>query len=192
MNIVLLGSGTGSNAKAILEKQTQGLLGKARVTGIITDNPTARILTLGDSYHVPAIHIPSGPFKTKLTPEVEQTYVDHIRAWSADLVVLAGFMRVVKETLLNAFPGKIINLHPSLLPKYPGLHSVQRAFDAGEKECGCTVHYVNAVIDGGDIISQSRVRIEKEDTFTTLMEKVHAAEHTLLPEAIRKLSLEFR
>ena len=189
MKIAILGSGTGSNAKAILEAQEQGHLGGAQVVGIISDHADALILELGKRYGVPAVHIDSSPFKTKLLPETEQAYVQQIRDWGADLVVLAGFMRVIKNPLLNAFPSGIINLHPSLLPKYPGLNSVKRALEAGDSEAGCTVHWVNAVVDGGEILRQSVVKIEAEDTFETLMEKVHSAEHALLPAVIRELSM---
>lgn len=188
MKIAILGSGTGSNAEAILQAQCEGRLGKAHVVGIVSDNADARILTLGERFGVPAVHIDSRPFKTKLTPETEAQYVKQIQAWGADFVVLAGFMRVIKEPLLNAFAHKMINLHPSLLPKYPGLHSVQRAIDAGDSETGCTVHWVNAVVDGGDIIRQSVVPIHAGDTFETVMPRVHEAEHQLLVEVIAELS----
>lgn len=188
MQVVILGSGTGSNAEAILEAQHKGRLGDARVVGVLSDNPQAGILRHAERYGVPAAYLDPGSFKTRLSPEAEAAYVAQIQSWNADLVVLAGFMRVIKDTLLSAFPNKIINLHPSLLPKYPGLNSVQRALEAGEKECGCTVHWVNAIIDGGDIIRQSVVPIDANDTLETLMRKVHAAEHALLPNVIKELS----
>lgn len=188
MNVVLLGSGRGSNAEAILEAQARGELGQARVCGIIADKQDARILSLGERFNVPAFYEDPGPYRTKLTPEVEARYVDRIRSLDTNLVVLAGFMRVLKSTFLKAFADRIINLHPSLLPSFPGLDSIRQAWEYGVKVTGCTVHFVNEEIDGGHIIDQAVVRIEKSDTLESLEEKVHAAEHRLLPDVITRLS----
>ena len=105
-----------------------------------------------------------------------------------DLVVLAGFMRVIKPGFLNAFAGKIINLHPSLLPSFPGLDGIVQAFRRGVKITGCTVHHVTLEVDGGPILDQSAVRIESGDTLESLAAKVHTAEHALLPAVIARLS----
>jgi len=187
-NIVLLGSGRGSNAEAVLEAQRAGKLGRARVVGILCDQPNARMLELGPRFGVPALYIDPAPFKTKLEGPAEQKYIDQIRAWSADLVVLAGFMRVIKAGFLNAFAGHIINLHPSLLPAFPGLDGIKQAFDARVPVTGCTVHEVNAHIDAGRILRQTEVRIMPTDTLDSLAAKVHAAEHALLPAVIAELS----
>lgn len=189
--IVILGSGRGSNAEAILNAQQQGQLGMAQVGGIFSDQPNARILELGPRYDVPAFYLEPGQYKTKFTPETEQHWVDTIAALHPDLVVLAGFMRVIKKPILDAFERRIINLHPSLLPKYPGLHSIRRAFEEGETETGCTVHWVNAEVDGGAIIEQSRVPIYPDDTLETLEQRVHAAEHKLLPTVIARLAEQY-
>lgn len=114
--------------------------------------------------------------------------MEAIRACEADLVVLAGFMRVVKPRLLAAFAGKVINLHPSLLPSFPGLDAIGQAWRRGVKVTGCTVHYVTPEVDGGPIIDQAAVRIEPNDTLETLATKVHAAEHALLPAVVARLS----
>lgn len=188
MNIAILGSGTGSNAEAILRAWQEGRLGNARPVGLLCDNPQARMLTLGEHFGVPARFLEPGPFKTRMSTEAEEAYVAQLRNWDTDLVVLAGFMRVIKAPLLNAYAGRIINLHPSLLPKYPGLHSIARAFEAGERESGCTVHWVNATIDGGAIIAQRAVSITPEDNLEALTTKVHSAEHELLPAVICELS----
>lgn len=188
INAVILGSGTGSNAEAILEAEAAGKLGSARIVGILADKPQARILTLGERFGKPSAYVDPGPFKTKLSPEQEQAYVAQIRAWGGDFVVLAGFMRVVKQPLLDAFEGRMINLHPSLLPKYPGLHSIQRSLEAGDSETGCTVHWVNAGVDEGEIIAQARVPIEQGESLESVEAKVHAAEHKLLPSVIAELS----
>lgn len=190
MNIVLLGSGRGSNAEAVLEAWKAGQLGKAAPVAIFSDKPEARILSLGERFGVRAEFIEPGPKRTVLTPDAEQRYIDTVRACEPDLVVLAGFMRVIKQPFLDAFAGKIINLHPSLLPSFKGLDGIGRALDYGVKITGCTVHYVTADLDGGPIIDQLGVRIEDDDTKETLAAKIHALEHELLPSVIARLSLE--
>lgn len=189
-NIVLLGSGRGSNAEAVLEAQRAGKLGRARVAGILCDQPNARMLELGPRFGIPALYLDPAPFKTKLEGPAEQQYIDQIRAWSADLVVLAGFMRVIKAGFLNAFAGRIINLHPSLLPAFPGLDGIKQAFDARVPITGCTVHEVNAHVDAGRILRQTEVPIMPSDTYESLATKIHAAEHALLPAVIAELSLK--
>jgi phosphoribosylglycinamide formyltransferase 1 len=190
MRVVILGSGRGSNAEAILQAQAEGRLGAAQVVQIITDQPTARILALGPQFGVPASFIDPAPFKTKLEGAGEERYVKAIQAARADLVVLAGFMRVLKPIFLQAFAGKIINLHPSLLPSFPGLDGVGQALRAGVKVTGCTVHHVTLAVDAGEIIEQKPVPIEAGDTLETLAAKVHAAEHALLPAVIARLSIK--
>lgn len=190
MRVVILGSGRGSNAGAILEAQQAGRLGNARVVRILSDKPDAGILALGARYGVPAAYVDPAPFKTKLEGEGEDRFIAAIRAEAADLVVLAGFMRVLKPKFLEAFAGRIINLHPSLLPAFPGLDGIGQAFRAGVKVTGCTVHHVTLEVDAGRIIEQAQVPIEAGDTIETLTEKVHAAEHRLLPAVIARLSQE--
>lgn len=186
--IVIIGSGRGSNAEAILQAKARDELGQTVIVSIVSDQPQARILDLGARYCLPAVALPAGPFKTKLSPEVEQDWIKAIAAMEPSLIVLAGYMRVIKPPFIEAFQGRIINLHPSLLPKYPGLHSIRRAFEAGEKETGCTVHWLTPEIDAGQIIEQSVVPITAEDTLESLEAKVHAAEHQLLPAVIRRFS----
>jgi phosphoribosylglycinamide formyltransferase-1 len=142
MNVVILGSGRGSNAEAILAAHAAGRLGRARVVQIFSDQPAAGILALGARFGVPAQFVDPAPFKTKLEGEGEARFIAAVRGAQADLVVLAGFMRVLKPGFLNAFAGKIINLHPSLLPSFPGLDGIGQAFRRGVKITGCTVHYV--------------------------------------------------
>jgi phosphoribosylglycinamide formyltransferase-1 len=188
MRVVLLGSGRGSNAEAILNAQREGRLGRAQVVAIFTDQPNARMLELGPRFGVPAQFVDPAPFKTKLEGAGEERFIAAIRAAQADLVVLAGFMRVLKPGFLDAFAGRIINLHPSLLPSFPGLDAIGQAFRHGVKVTGCTVHEVNAAVDGGRILDQEAVRIELADTEESLAAKIHAAEHRLLPAVIARLS----
>jgi phosphoribosylglycinamide formyltransferase-1 len=188
MRVVILGSGRGSNAEAILQAQQTGRLGEARVVQILSDKPDAGILALGPRFGVPARFVDPAPFKTELEGEGEARFIAAVLEAEPDLIVLAGFMRVLKAGFLQAFAGKIINLHPSLLPAFPGLDGIGQALRAGVKETGCTVHYVTAEVDGGQIIEQARVPVEPGESLQSLAAKVHTAEHVLLPSVIARLS----
>ncbi|NBQ58927.1 MAG: phosphoribosylglycinamide formyltransferase [Opitutaceae bacterium] len=190
MRVVILGSGRGSNAEAILQAQQAGQLGRARVVAVFSDKPDAGILALGPRFGVPASYIDPAPFKTKLEGEGEARFIAAVQAAQPDLVVLAGFMRVIKPGFLAAFAGKIINLHPSLLPSFPGLDGIGQAFRRGVKVTGCTVHGVTAEVDGGPILDQATVRVVSGETLETLVDKIHAAEHALLPAVIARMSAE--
>ena len=155
---------------------------------IFSDQPDTGILAIGPRFGVPATYLDPAPYKTKLDGEGERLYIDAIKNCRADLVVLAGFMRVIKPRFLETFAGKIINLHPSLLPSFPGLDGIGQAWRRGVKVAGCTVHFVTAEVDGGPIIDQMAVRIEPTDTLETFTAKVHAGEHALLPAVIARLS----
>jgi len=189
MKIVILGSGRGSNAEAILRAQAAGQLGKGRVVQIFADKPEAPILGLGERFGVAARFLDPGIFRTKFDEAGENRYIEEIARMETDLVVLAGFMRILKPHFIEVFAGRIINLHPSLLPSFPGLDGIGQAWRRGVKITGCTVHAVSAEVDGGPIIDQSAVRIETDDTLESLTAKVHAAEHALLPAVIARLSL---
>lgn len=188
MRVVILGSGRGSNAEAILLAQQAGRLGRAQVVAIFADKPDAGILALGRRFGVRAEFVDPAPFKTKLEGEGEARFIAAVQSTQPDLVVLAGFMRVLKPGFLGAFAGMIINLHPSLLPSFPGLDGIGQAFRRGVKVTGCTVHQVSLEVDGGPILDQAVVRIESGDTLESLASKVHAAEHVLLPAVIARLS----
>ncbi len=188
MRVVILGSGRGSNAEAILQAQREGRLGRAEVVQVFSDQADAGILALGERFGVSASWLDASPYKTKLEGAGEDRYIAAITACAAELIVLAGFMRVVKPGFLTAFAGKIINLHPSLLPSFPGLDGIGQAWRRGVKVTGCTVHEVTQEVDGGPILAQAVVRIEETDTLESLTEKVHAAEHALLPAVIARLS----
>lgn len=188
MRVALLGSGRGSNAEAVLRAEAEGRLGRAKVAGLWCDVPTCAMLALGPRHGVPARFLDPGPFRTKFSPEREQAWADALLAAQVELVVLAGFMRVIKAPLLEAFAGRIINLHPSLLPAFPGLDGIGQAWRAGVAEAGCSVHRVNAEIDGGALLGQTRVRREPDDTQESFAHRIHLAEHALLPAVIARLS----
>ncbi len=188
MRLVILGSGRGSNAAAILRAQREGRLGRAEVVQIFSDRSDAGILDLGAQFGVPADYLDPAPYKTKLDGAAEEGYIAAVTACRPDLIVLAGFMRVLKPRFLEAFAGRIINLHPSLLPSFPGLDAIGQAWRRGVKITGCTVHQVTLEVDGGPIIDQAAVRVHPEDTLETLAAKVHEVEHTLLPDVIARLA----
>ena len=182
----ILGSGKGSNCRAILEQIRVGKL-KAECRVVISDVEEAGILAIAREFEVPAMFLPPGRFRTKLEPEVEEELVRLLRAAGVELVVLAGFMRVLKAPMLEAFPRRLINLHPSLLPKFPGREAWAQALAAGETVTGCTVHYVDAGVDSGEIIAQREVPILPNDTPTSLHARIQLAERELFPAVIGEL-----
>src|SRR2546429_8189917 len=181
--IGILGSGKGSNCRAILERIRSGdLAAEARI--VISDVLDAPILDIAREFSVANAFLPPGQFRTRLEPEAEAELVKMLREAGVDLVVLAGFMRVLHEPMLKAFPQRIINIHPSLLPKFPGLEAWKQALAAGETVTGCTVHFVDQKIDHGEIIAQREVAILPEDTPESLHARIQGAEHQLYPAAI--------
>lgn len=185
--IAILGSGKGSNAEAILEAIGKGTLA-AEVALILTDQPAAGILTVASEFGISSFVIDPGEGKRgHLSDEVLQEMVSQLRSADVEWVILAGFMKILRDPLLSAFENQILNLHPSLLPKYPGLNTVKRAIEAGEKETGCTIHLVDGGVDTGKILHQSRVSIEPEDTVESVTAKIHDAEHEAYPTVIGKM-----
>lgn len=183
----ILGSGKGSNCRAILEQIRRGNL-SADCRIVVSDVADAGILEIAREFGVPGIFVSPGKFRTKLEPGVEEELVRLLRSAGVELVVLAGFMRVLKLTILEAFAGRIINLHPSLLPKFPGREAWVQALAAGETVTGCTVHYVDAGVDSGEIIAQREVPILPNDTPVTLHERIQLAERELFPAVIGELA----
>jgi phosphoribosylglycinamide formyltransferase-1 len=181
----ILGSGKGSNCRAILERISAGaLLAEARL--VVSDVFDAGILDIAREFGVPNVYLPPGKFRTRLEPNVEMELVRLLREAGVELVVLAGFMRLLKEPILAAYPDRIINIHPSLLPKFPGIESWKQALAAGEKIAGCSVHYVDAGIDSGEIIAQRKVPVLPGDTAESLHARIQVAERALYPEVIAR------
>ncbi len=187
LRLAILGSGKGSNCQAILEAIASGNL-DAEAVIVLTDNPQAGILRLAAKHGIPTGTIETGKFRTRLEEDTERQLASDLQALQIDLVVLAGYMRMVKAPLLDAFPRKIINIHPSLLPAYPGLRAWQQALEAGEDKAGCTVHYVDAGMDTGEIIDHAEVPILDGDTAESLHARIQVAEHRLYPQVIKKLA----
>ena len=187
LRLGVLGSGKGSNFRAIMEAIKAGWL-EAEVRIVVSDVEDAGILKLAHEFDVPSQYVPPGKFRTKLEPAIEQQIVQILREMDVELIVLAGFMRVLKEVLLYAFPGQIINIHPSLLPKFRGLNAWTQALNAQEKITGCTVHYVDAGVDTGQILGQRIVPILPDDTSERLHARIQTAEHALLPSVIAEIA----
>ena len=187
LKLGVLGSGKGSNFRAIAEAIARGEL-EAEVRIVISDVASAGILELARARGLRAEFVEPGRFKTKLEPEAELRVVELLKGAGVEWVVLAGYMRMIKPPLLAAFPRRIINIHPSLLPAFPGLEAWQLALAAGARETGCTVHYVDAGMDTGEIIAQRTVPVLAGDTPETLHARIQAAEHALYPAVLRRLA----
>lgn len=182
--IAILGSGKGSNARAIIEATGDGRLG-ADVAVVMSDVPGSGILEVAESCGIPALVIDPGTEKGgQLTDAALKEMLDRLKSLGVDLIACAGFMRILRDPLLSAFPGRILNIHPSLLPHYPGLNAVARALAAGEKEIGCTVHLIDAGIDTGAILRQESVAILEGDTVDSLTDRIHEAEHRVYADVI--------
>ncbi len=183
----VLGSGKGSNFVAIADACAAGKI-PAQVAIVLSDVESAGILAHARERKIPAQFIPPGKFRTKLEEEAEHAFVEALRAAKVDLIVLAGFMRVLKGEFLRAFEGRIVNVHPSLLPSFPGLEAWKQALDHGVKVAGCTVHFVDAGVDSGAIIGQQTVPVLDKDTPESLHARIHAAEHELYPKCVAAIA----
>ncbi len=181
--IAVLASGRGSNLEAIIKNIENGFC-IADLVLVISDNPEARALQIARAHNVKALYLDPGPKKTWLLPEYEENYVNVLKEHDVYLVCLAGFMRIIKKPLLSAFPNRILNIHPSLLPAFPGLDVQRKALEYGVKFSGCTVHFVDDTVDGGPIIAQAVVPILDNDTPETLAERILKEEHRIYTEAI--------
>ncbi len=183
----VLGSGKGSNFVAIADAIAAGKV-PAEVAIVLSDVENAGILEHARQRKLPARFIAPGKFRTKLEEDAERAYVAALQEAQVDLIVLAGFMRVLKGDFLRAFEGRIVNVHPSLLPSFPGLEAWKQALDYGVKATGCTVHYVDAGVDSGAIIGQQTVPVLDNDTAATLHARIHAAEHELYPKCVAAIA----
>jgi phosphoribosylglycinamide formyltransferase 1 len=187
LKLGVLGSGKGSNLRAIADAIARGEL-DAEVCVVISDVASAGILDLARERGLRAEFVEPGRFKTKLEPEAELRVVELLQSAGVEWVVLAGYMRMIKPPLLEAFPRRIINIHPSLLPAFPGLEAWKQALAAGAAETGCTVHYVDGGMDTGEIIAQSRVPVLAGDTPETLHARIQIAEHALYPAVLAAMA----
>ena len=181
----VLVSGTGSNLQAILDAIAAGSL-SAKVSVVISNKPNVPALERARRAGVPALTIPHKDFPSR--EAFDRALVTALAEAKVEWVVLAGFMRVLTTELLSAYPGRIINIHPSLLPAFPGVDAAKQALEYGVKLTGCTVHFVNRGVDSGKIIAQRAVPVEATDDLATLNARIHAAEHELFVSALRDIA----
>lgn len=187
LKLGILGSGKGSNFRAIADALARGEL-DAEVRIVISDVESAGILTLARDRGYRAEFLAPGRFKTKLEPEAEARLVAMLKDAGVEWVVLAGYMRMIKAPLLDAFPRRIINIHPSLLPAFPGLAAWEQAVLAKATKSGCTVHFVDEGMDTGEIIAQAEVPVLADDTPSSLHARIQIEEHRLYPAVLRQIA----
>jgi phosphoribosylglycinamide formyltransferase 1 len=183
----ILGSGKGSNAAAIADACAAGII-PARIALVLSDVENAGILSRARERGLPARFIAPGQFRTKLDEAAEAAFLEALRQAEVDLVVLAGFMRILKGELLRAFAQKVVNIHPALLPAFPGLEAWKQALDYGAKVTGVTVHFVDQGIDTGPIIAQETVPILAGDTPESLHARIQEVERKVYPAVIGALA----
>jgi phosphoribosylglycinamide formyltransferase-1 len=183
----ILGSGKGSNMVAIADAISAGQV-PAEIAVVLSDVEGAGILQHAADRNLPARFLPPGKFRTKLDDAAEAAYLAALRDAQVDLVVLAGFMRILKGEFLRVFEHRVVNIHPSLLPSFPGLEAWKQALDYGVKTAGCTVHFVDQGVDTGPIIAQQPVPVLDTDTSATLHERIQQAERALYPKAVAALA----
>jgi phosphoribosylglycinamide formyltransferase-1 len=185
--IGVLGSGKGSNFVAIADACAAGTV-TAEVALVLSDVEQAGILERARERKIAARFVAPGKFRTKLDEDAERAFIEAMRQAEVDLVALAGFMRVLKGQFLREFEGRIVNIHPSLLPSFPGLEAWKQALDHGVKVTGCTVHFVDAGVDSGPIIGQQTVPVLDDDTPEALHQRIQVAEHELYPKCVAALA----
>jgi phosphoribosylglycinamide formyltransferase-1 len=187
--VAVLASGTGTNFKAIAAICHNEEF-PADVACLITDNPEAGAIAIARNYGIPHHIIEAGKKRGHLPAEAEEKIVEICEEYEVDLVALAGFMRILRGTFLDAYEGRILNIHPSLLPSFKGLHAQKQAFDYGVKIAGCTVHFVDRSVDGGPIIIQAAVPVDSSDTADTLSARILEQEHRIYAQAIKMFALK--
>ncbi|MBM3307439.1 MAG: phosphoribosylglycinamide formyltransferase [Candidatus Eisenbacteria bacterium] len=196
LRVGVLASGRGSNLQAILDSARRGDI-DVEVVVVVSDVADAVALERARAAGVPALHVPPGRFRTKLTPEAEEEYASTLGRHGAEVVALAGFMRILHSGFLDRFPGRVVNIHPSLLPAFPGLNAQRQALEYGVRWSGATVHFVDAGVDAGPVILQAAVPVLPEDSAESLAERILREEHRIYPEALqliaeRRLAVEGR
>mgnify|MGYP001820997099 CR=1 FL=1 len=185
LKLVVLISGNGSNLGAIIKEIQQGSL-DAEIVEVLSNRSGVYGLTRAKEANIPASVIDHNDYASR--EDFDQALINKIDQHNPDLIVLAGFMRILTDAFVEHYMGKLINIHPSLLPKYQGLNTHQRVLDAGDSEHGATVHYVIPELDSGPVILQARLPVQERDDANSLKERIHRLEHQLYPEAIRRIA----
>ena len=188
LKLGVLGSGSGSNMQSIVDAIVAGQL-DAEIKIVLADFPDAKILDRARNHGIACEYLDCSPWKTKLEGDAEDRCIDILKSAGVDTVVLAGFMRIVKPKLLAAFPNRVLNIHPALLPAFPGVHGWTQALDYGCKVAGVTVHFVDAGTDSGPIIVQKAVEVKEDDTPESLHARIQVQEHIAYPEALRIIDM---
>lgn len=186
LNIAVLISGTGSNFVAIHDAIEADQL-DAHISYVVASNPRAKGIIRAHEFNIPTMVFEPADY-TASTQQVEQRMVENFRNAGVEYVIMAGYMRKVSEVLLGAYPNRVVNLHPALLPKHKGAHAIQDAFEAGDEVTGITIHLANAEYDEGPILYQREVPVLPDDTLDTLEARIHQAEHEAYPMVIQKLA----
>lgn len=186
VRLAVLGSGKGSNFVAIAEACKTGQI-PARIALVVSDVSEAGILARARERQLSAFNLSPGKFRTKLDETAEEELIGQLQKARVDFVLLAGFMRILKGKFLKVFEGRVVNIHPSLLPAFPGLEAWKQALDYGVKVTGCTVHFVDQGVDTGPIIAQRTVPVLEEDTAISLHERIQRKEQELYPQVVRGL-----
>jgi phosphoribosylglycinamide formyltransferase 1 len=180
-SLAVLASGQGTNFEALALAAQRGELG-GRIVALLSDQSDAPALGRARRLGIEALHVPAGRFRTRI--EDEAPWLEALASRGVEVVLLAGFMRRLHATVLEAFPDRILNIHPSLLPAFPGLDAIARAWDHGVRVSGCTVHLVEDAVDAGPILAQSAVEVREDDTLESFEARIHAAEHQLYPDTV--------
>lgn len=185
LKIAILASGSGSNAQAMIDKARQGIL-DVDIRLVVSNRPGAGVLERAKKAGIPATLIDHGDFADRAAHEAQ--LIEKIRQSGAEYVALAGYMRLLTPLFLEAFQGRVLNLHPALLPSFPGTNGGKDALDYGVKLTGCSVHFVEEDMDAGPLIIQAAVPVKAGEELETLMQRIHALEHRIYPQALQWLA----
>lgn len=185
LKIGVLVSGSGTNLQAIIDEIDAGNV-NAEIVLVVSSRPDAYGITRAENAHIPTLVMNKELYKDR--EAADRMIVDALKTAGAEYIFMAGYMRMVTPVMLDAYPNKVVNLHPALLPSFKGAHGIQDAFDAGVKITGITVHFANAEYDKGPIIAQEPIRVLETDTIDTLEERIHEMEHTLYPKVVQLIA----
>jgi phosphoribosylglycinamide formyltransferase-1 len=180
--VVVLISGSGTNLQALIDGEKNNGL-PIKIVGVLSNRPGVKGLERAELAGIPTRVVDHTDYKSR--DKFDEVIAKEIQSFKPDLVVLAGYMRIMTPQLVKTFEGKMLNIHPSLLPKYPGLHTHRRVLENGDREHGSSVHFVTEVLDGGPIIAQSRIKVRDDDTEQTLIERIKLIEHKLYPQVVQ-------
>jgi len=183
MNIAVFASGNGSNLQALIDAEEKSELDKGKITLVVSDKPEAFALKRAQKAGISTFILEGTSFKSR--EEYDKKVHQRLQEEDIGLIVLAGFMRILSDFFVDEYRGRILNIHPALLPSFKGAHGIKDAFESGVKVTGVTVHFVTKELDAGPIILQRSLKVEENDTLDTVEEKIHGIEHKLYPEAVR-------